>query len=182
MATPLLLSPLGPSSSDDAPVASQTPKIGLVVTVDDAKALPKTLAAWSVMLGKDQIARCWGHPSPCPLPCKRTRIHLLQTYDVYVNEPKPLAVGESKHVISVFVADEAGLINRVAGVFARRGRWVGPRDACIGQACAAELGKGCEDLLAAHDSAIANAITLPHTFRQRKCPFQLLVGAVWVGA
>mmetsp|Transcript_22816 Transcript_22816/g.49996 ORF Transcript_22816/g.49996 Transcript_22816/m.49996 type:complete len:481 (+) Transcript_22816:35-1477(+) len=42
-------------------------------------------------------------------------------YDVYVNEPKPLREGEEKHVISVFVADEAGLINRVAGVFARRG-------------------------------------------------------------
>lgn len=43
------------------------------------------------------------------------------TGDVYVNEPKPLAEGEEKHCISVFVADEAGLINRVAGVFARRG-------------------------------------------------------------
>lgn len=42
-------------------------------------------------------------------------------YDVYINEPKPLKEGESKHIISVFVADEAGLINRVAGVFARRG-------------------------------------------------------------
>uniref|UniRef100_A0A7S0RGX1 ACT domain-containing protein n=1 Tax=Chlamydomonas leiostraca TaxID=1034604 RepID=A0A7S0RGX1_9CHLO len=43
------------------------------------------------------------------------------SYDVYVNEPKALKEGEEKHVISVFVADEAGLINRVAGVFARRG-------------------------------------------------------------
>jgi acetolactate synthase-1/3 small subunit len=41
--------------------------------------------------------------------------------DVYVNEPKPLQEGEEKHVLSVFVADEAGLINRVAGVFGRRG-------------------------------------------------------------
>ncbi|KAL6761389.1 small subunit of acetolactate synthase [Haematococcus lacustris] len=40
--------------------------------------------------------------------------------DVYVNEPKRLKEGEEKHVISVFVADEAGIINRVAGVFARR--------------------------------------------------------------
>jgi len=44
-----------------------------------------------------------------------------RTYDVYVNDLKPLKVGESKHVLSVFVADEAGLINRVAGVFGRRG-------------------------------------------------------------
>uniref|UniRef100_A0A383WQ25 ACT domain-containing protein n=1 Tax=Tetradesmus obliquus TaxID=3088 RepID=A0A383WQ25_TETOB len=42
-------------------------------------------------------------------------------YDVYVAEKQPLPAGEEKHVISVFVADEAGLINRVAGVFARRG-------------------------------------------------------------
>eukprot|EP00882_Tetradesmus_deserticola_P012079 GHRQ01012795.1.p2 GENE.GHRQ01012795.1~~GHRQ01012795.1.p2 ORF type:complete len:127 (+),score=22.23 GHRQ01012795.1:128-508(+) len=42
-------------------------------------------------------------------------------YDVYVAEKQPLAAGEEKHVISVFVADESGLINRVAGVFARRG-------------------------------------------------------------
>ena len=41
--------------------------------------------------------------------------------DVYINEPKPLPVGEEKRIISVFVADEPGLINRVAGVFARRG-------------------------------------------------------------
>ena len=40
-------------------------------------------------------------------------------YDV--NEFKKLKEGEGKHIISVFVADEAGLINRVAGVFARRG-------------------------------------------------------------
>ena len=42
-------------------------------------------------------------------------------YDVYVHSSQPLAEGEEKHVISVFVADESGLINRVAGVFARRG-------------------------------------------------------------
>lgn len=41
--------------------------------------------------------------------------------DVYVVEPKRLAEGEEKHIISAFVADEAGLINRVASVFARRG-------------------------------------------------------------
>lgn len=43
-------------------------------------------------------------------------------YDVYVNEPEPLNEGEEKHIISAFVADESGIINRVAGVFARRGR------------------------------------------------------------
>ncbi|KXZ55405.1 hypothetical protein GPECTOR_3g57 [Gonium pectorale] len=41
--------------------------------------------------------------------------------DVYVVDPKPLEEGVEKHVISIFVADEPGLINRVAGVFARRG-------------------------------------------------------------
>ena len=40
---------------------------------------------------------------------------------MYVHQTQPLAEGEEKHVISVFVADESGLINRVAGVFARRG-------------------------------------------------------------
>jgi len=44
-----------------------------------------------------------------------------EEYDVYVSEPQPLQAGEEKHIISIFVADESGLINRVAGVFARRG-------------------------------------------------------------
>lgn len=44
-----------------------------------------------------------------------------ETYDVFVNEPVHLEEGVRKHVLSVFVADEAGMINRVAGVFARRG-------------------------------------------------------------
>ena len=42
-------------------------------------------------------------------------------YDVYVNDAQLLPEGEEKHMISVFVADESGMINRVAGVFARRG-------------------------------------------------------------
>lgn len=42
------------------------------------------------------------------------------TLDVYAG-PQLLQEGIYKHVISVFVADEAGIINRVAGVFARRG-------------------------------------------------------------
>jgi acetolactate synthase I/III small subunit len=42
-------------------------------------------------------------------------------YDVYVqNEEVRLEKGVRKHTLSVFVADESGLINRVAGVFARR--------------------------------------------------------------
>lgn len=40
---------------------------------------------------------------------------------MYVYEPEPLQQDEQKHILSVFVADEAGMINRVAGVFARRG-------------------------------------------------------------
>ena len=44
-------------------------------------------------------------------------------YDVYVNEPQPLEEGQEKHLLSVFVADESGIINRVAGVFARRGQY-----------------------------------------------------------
>ncbi len=40
---------------------------------------------------------------------------------MYVNQPELLDEGVEKHVISVFVADESGIINRVAGVFARRG-------------------------------------------------------------
>lgn len=42
------------------------------------------------------------------------------TLDVYAG-PQLLQEGVHKHVVSVFVADEAGIINRVAGVFARRG-------------------------------------------------------------
>ncbi|KAK9814572.1 hypothetical protein WJX72_008066 [[Myrmecia] bisecta] len=42
-------------------------------------------------------------------------------YDVYVSQTQLLEEGIEKHILSVFVADEAGIINRVAGVFARRG-------------------------------------------------------------
>jgi len=41
--------------------------------------------------------------------------------DVYLREAEPLKPDERKHIVSIFVADESGLINRVAGVFARRG-------------------------------------------------------------
>ncbi|KAG2424192.1 hypothetical protein HXX76_014725 [Chlamydomonas incerta] len=41
--------------------------------------------------------------------------------DVYRVETRPLEEGVEKHIVSIFVADEPGLINRVAGVFARRG-------------------------------------------------------------
>ena len=40
---------------------------------------------------------------------------------MYVARPQRLNEGIEKHIISVFVADESGIINRVAGVFARRG-------------------------------------------------------------
>ena len=45
---------------------------------------------------------------------------MQEVYDVYAAH-QPLEEGEEKHIISVFVADESGIINRVAGVFARRG-------------------------------------------------------------
>jgi len=35
--------------------------------------------------------------------------------------PQPLEDGVRKHTISIFVADESGIINRIAGVFSRRG-------------------------------------------------------------
>ncbi|KDD76489.1 hypothetical protein H632_c209p2, partial [Helicosporidium sp. ATCC 50920] len=38
-----------------------------------------------------------------------------------VYEAELLEAGVKKHILSIFVADESGLINRVAGVFARRG-------------------------------------------------------------
>ena len=57
---------------------------------------------------------------------ERIAEHGQESYDVYVQQTQPLDDGEEKHVISVFVADESGLINRVAGVFARRGKQAFP--------------------------------------------------------
>ena len=62
-------------------------------------------------------------------------------YDVYVNEPEPLNEGEEKHIISAFVADESGIINRVAGVFARRG--VCPPVGCLPAFAYMLIGPGC---------------------------------------
>jgi len=69
------------------------------------------------------------HPLPptCFTPPKHTHTQLYlkigavqeESSDTFT-EHKPLEEGFEKHIISVFVADEAGLINRVAGVFARR--------------------------------------------------------------
>lgn len=58
---------------------------------------------------------------PAMHECTHAYVRMQAGGDVYQVEPKPLKEGEEKHIISVFVADEAGLINRVAGVFARRG-------------------------------------------------------------
>lgn len=46
---------------------------------------------------------------------------MQETNGVYYYNPTQLQDNETKHTVSVFVADESGLINRVAGVFARRG-------------------------------------------------------------
>ena len=58
--------------------------------------------------------------SPSPPHSHNQGHHMQEVYDVYAAH-QPLEEGEEKHIISVFVADESGIINRVAGVFARRG-------------------------------------------------------------
>ncbi|GMH33637.1 hypothetical protein BSKO_01471 [Bryopsis sp. KO-2023] len=68
----------------------------------------------------DQFSAKAASSSPA-VPSGATDSTSQEAYDVYVYETKPLEEGESKHTLSVFVADESGIINRVAGVFARRG-------------------------------------------------------------
>jgi len=41
--------------------------------------------------------------------------------DVYLVERVPLSEGVKKHTLLIFVGDESGIINRVSGVFSRRG-------------------------------------------------------------
>jgi hypothetical protein len=75
------------------------------------------------------VDRPFRHATACrrrrPLPCLQAAAEVQQAQesgaDVYAFEPQPLEEGVRKHMLSVFVADESGLINRVAGVFARRG-------------------------------------------------------------
>lgn len=57
----------------------------------------------------------------CVQAVTAVRASQRETYDVYVNSGEQLDEGVKKHILSVFVADESGMINRVAGVFARRG-------------------------------------------------------------
>ena len=62
------------------------------------------------------------HFSPSPLH-PQTRAAAAQdqeSLDINAYEHERLEEGIRKHTLSVLVADESGLINRVAGVFARR--------------------------------------------------------------
>ncbi|GFH23590.1 acetolactate synthase, partial [Haematococcus lacustris] len=81
--------------------------------------------------------------------------------DVYVNEPKRLKEGEEKHVISVFVADEAGIINRVAGVCKHR---VSCRWPDTGQGTVHHCGDGnsqhhCEFSMRSYPAAATSTLT-----------------------
>lgn len=97
---------------------------GSVSTAAAAAVQPEAIA--SSQQRRDIAAKAKGKaeaataPSPPAAPAPVAKAP-QERYDVYVHEPKPLSEGEEKHIISVFVADEAGLINRVAGVFGRRG-------------------------------------------------------------
>ena len=76
---------------------------------------------------------------------------------MYVNQPELLKEGERKHTLSVFVADEAGMINRVAGVFARRG---GIPNVCVASEAAGMLSCGCCCELAWHKAVSCPSLVL----------------------
>lgn len=75
---------------------------------NDARAVAASAAT-------DSVAAASPSPSPAPSDASSS----TNNNGVYAAEP--LETGVTKAVLSAFVADEAGIINRVAGVFARRG-------------------------------------------------------------
>lgn len=79
-----------------------------------AQLLTAALHRWHVRNNTANIVMVHARTHACDSPIQS------EDFDVYAH-PEPLEAGQEKHTISVFVADEAGLINRVAGVFARRG-------------------------------------------------------------
>ena len=97
--------------------SSAAPVIRMLVRLlDGTTTMPAPLRAPVPGRSTQQSTNCAPHA-----PTNRRAPQEKETYDVYVARPQRLNEGIEKHIISVFVADESGIINRVAGVFARRG-------------------------------------------------------------
>jgi len=108
-----------PSTPDPSPLIAHPPGQTTPPTTTKHNQRPRRPAAAAAPRRRAVAARAAANDAPAAASTAPPAAP--SSADVYLAESEPLKPDERKHIVSIFVADESGLINRVAGVFARRG-------------------------------------------------------------